>query len=69
MKDGVGLHCTLFFFVGVNISANGNFSNHKENLKEKKQRDPFSATRRYLDFLKLPIHIISKLFNIYFSPI
>ena len=52
----------------MNFSANGNFTNHKENLKEKTKRS-FFATRRYLDFLKLPIYIINKLFNTLFSPI
>ena len=52
----------------MNVSANGNFTNHKENLKEKTKRS-FFATRRYLDLLKLPIHIINKLFNTLFSPI
>ena len=41
---------------------------HKENLTEKTKRSSFAA-RRYLDFLKLPIHIINKLFNTLFFPI
>ena len=48
--------------------GNGNFTNHKENLTEKAKRS-FFAARRYLDFLKLPIHIINKLFNTLFFPI
>ena len=51
-----------YTYLGVKFSANGNFTNHKENLTEKTKRS-FFAARRYLDFLKLPIHIINKLFN------
>ena len=51
----------------MKFSANGNFTNHKENLTEKTKRS-FFAARRYLDFLKLPIHIINKLFNTLFFP-
>ena len=54
--------------LGVRFSANGNFTNHKENLTEKTERS-FFAARRYLDFLKLQIHIINKLFNTLFFPI
>ena len=57
-----------YTYLSVNFSANGNFTNHKENLKEKTKRS-FFATRRYHDFLKLPIHVINKLFNTLFSPI
>ena len=57
-----------YTYLGVNFSANGHFTNHKENVKEKTKRS-FFATRRYLDFLKLPIYIINKLFNTLFSPI
>ena len=58
-------NCT---YLGVKFSANGSFTNHKENLTEKTKRS-FFADRRYLDFLKLPIHIINKLFNTLFFPI
>ena len=51
--------------LGVKFSANGNFTNHKENLTEKTKRS-FSAARRYLE---LPIHIMNKLFNTLFFPI
>ena len=53
--------------LGVKFSANGNFTNHKENLTQKTKRSFFAACR-YLDFLKLPIHIINKLFNTLFFP-
>ena len=57
-----------YTYLGVKFSANGNFTNHKENLTEKTKRS-FFAARRYLDFLTLPIHIIIKLFNtLFFSP-
>ena len=57
-----------YTYLGVKFSANGNFTNHKENLTEKTKRS-FFAARRYLDVLKLPIHIINKLFNTLFFPI
>ena len=41
-----------YTYLGVKFSANGNFTNHKENLTEKTKRS-FFAARRYLDFLKL----------------
>ena len=54
-----------YTYLGVNFSANGNFTNHKENLKEKTKRS-FFATRRYLDFLKLPISASSTNCSIHF---
>ena len=57
-----------YTYLGVKFSANGNFTNHKENLTEKTKRSFFTA-RRYLDFVKLPIHIINKLFNTSFFSI
>ena len=57
-----------YTYLGVKFSANGNFTNHNENLTEKTKRS-FFAAHRYLDFLKLPIHIINKLFNTLFFPI
>ena len=57
-----------YTYLGVKFSANGNFTNHKENLTERTKRS-FFAARRYLDFLKLPIHIINKLFNTLFFAI
>ena len=57
-----------YTYLGVKFSANGNFTNHEENLTEKTKRSFFAALR-YLDFLKLPIHIINKLFNTLFFPI
>ena len=47
-----------YTYLGVKFAANGNFTNHKENLTEKTKRS-FFAARRYLHFLKLLIHIIS----------
>ena len=47
-----------YTYLGVKFSANGNFTNHKENLTEKTKRS-FFAARRYLHFLKLLIPIIS----------
>ena len=52
----------------MNFSANGSFTNHKEKLKEKTRRSIF-ATRRYLDFLRIPTNISSKLFDTLFLPI
>ena len=54
--------------LGVKLSANGNFTNHQENLTENTKRS-FFAARRYLVVLKLPIYIINKLFNTLFFPI
>ena len=58
----------LITYLGVDFSANGSFTNHKEKLKEKTRRSIF-ATRRYLDFLRLPTNISSKLFDTLFLPI
>ena len=57
-----------YTYLGVKLSANRSFTNHKENLTVKARRS-FFAARPYLDFLKLPIHIINKLSNTLFSPI
>ena len=54
-------------YLGVNFSANGSFTNHKEKLKEKTRRSIFT-TRQYLDFLRLPTNISSKLFGTLFLP-
>ena len=54
-----------YTYLGVKFFANGNFTNHKENLTEKTKKS-FFAARRYVDFLKLPIQIINKLFNTLF---
>ena len=51
-----------YTYLGMKFFANGNFTNHKENLTEKTKRS-FFAARCYVDFLKLPIQIIIKLFN------
>ena len=53
----------------MNFSANGSFTNHKEKLKEKQARRSIFATRRYLDFLRLPTNFNSKLFDTLFLPI
>ena len=37
-----------YTYLGVKFSANGNFTNHKENLTEKTKRS-FVAARRYLE--------------------
>ena len=57
-----------YTYLGVKFAANGSFTNHEENLTAKATRS-FFAARPYLDFLKLPIHIINKLFNTIFFPI
>ena len=57
-----------YTYLGVNFSANGSFTNHKETLKEKTRRF-FFVTRRYLDFLRLPITTINRHFNSLFSSI
>ncbi len=57
-----------YTYLGVNISSNGKFSSHKDNLKAKTRRSIF-ATRKYLDFSKLSINTINKLFEALFLPI
>ena len=57
-----------YTYLGVNFSVYGSFTNHKEKLKEKTRRSIF-ATRRYLDFLRLPTNISSKRFDTLFRPI
>ena len=57
-----------YTYLGVNFSTNGSFTNHEEKLKEKTRRSIF-ATRWYLDFLRLPTNISSKLFDTLFLPI
>lgn len=57
-----------YTYLGVNFSSNGSFANHKEKLKEKTRRSIF-ATRRYLDFSKLPTKICNKIFDALFLPI
>ena len=42
--------------------TNGSFKEHKAILKDKDKRSIF-ANRQYLDFLRLPIDISTKLFN------
>ena len=41
-----------YTYLGVKFSANGNFTNHKENFTAKTKRS-FFAARRYLDVLKI----------------
>ena len=48
-----------YTYLGINVSSNGNFRINKINLMEKTRRSIF-ATRRYLDFSKLPIHLANK---------
>ena len=51
-----------YTYLGINFSANGNFGDCKTNLKDKTRRSIF-ATRRYLDFSKLPLDVTNKLFD------
>ena len=48
--------------------SNGNFRDNKINLKEKTRRSIF-ATRRFLNFSKLPIDVVNKVFDSLFLPI
>lgn len=57
-----------YTYLGVNFSTTGNFRDHKTHLKEKTRRSIF-ATRRNLDFSKLPIDIVNKIFDSLFLPI
>ena len=57
-----------YTYLGVNFLTTGNFRDHKTNLKEKTRRSIF-ATRRNLDFSKLPIDIVNKIFDSLFLPI
>ena len=57
-----------YTYLGINVSSNGNFRINKINLMEKTRRSIF-ATRRYLDFSKLPIHLANKIFDSLFLPI
>ena len=59
---------TNYTYLGINFTANGNFSMCKRNLKDKARRSIF-ATRRYLDFSKLPLDVTNKLFDSLFLPI
>ena len=56
-----------YTYLGINFSSNGNFKTCEVNLKDKVRRS-FFATRRYLDFSKVPIDITNKLFNSLFLP-
>ena len=49
-----------YSYLGINFSSNGNFKVCKSNLKDKVRRS-FFATRRYLDFSKIPRDITNKL--------
>ena len=50
------------------LTTNGSFKENKAILKEKTRRS-FFETRRHLDFLKLPVDIINKIFNSLYLPI
>ena len=50
------------------FSTNGSFANSKKVLVEKARRSIF-ASKRYLDFNKLPINTCNKLFDTLFLPI
>ena len=56
-----------YTYLGINFSSNGNFKTCKINPNDKVRRS-FFATRRYLDFSKVPIDIANKLFNSLFLP-
>ena len=56
-----------YTYLGINVSSNGNFRINKTNLMEKTRRSIF-ATRRYLDFSKLPIHLANKFLTRCFFP-
>ena len=57
-----------YTYLGVRFSTNGSFKENKMLLKEKTRRSIF-ATRRHLDFLKLPIDVVNKIFNSLYLPI
>ena len=57
-----------YTYLGINVTSNGNFRINKINLMEKTRRSIF-ATRRYLDFSKLPVHLANKMFDSLFLPI
>ena len=57
-----------YTYLGVRFSTNGSFKENKTILKEKTRRS-FFATRRHLDFLKLPVDVINKIFNSLYLPI
>ena len=57
-----------YTYLGVRFSTNGSFKENKKLLKEKTRRSIF-ANRRYLDFLKLPIDVVNKIFNSLYLPI
>jgi len=57
-----------YTYLGINFSSNGNFKVCKSNLKDKVRRS-FIATRRYLDFSKIPSDTTNKVCNSLFQPI
>jgi len=57
-----------YTYLGVRFSTNGSFKENKVILKEKTRRSTF-ATRRYLDFLILPVDVVNKIFNSLYLPI
>ena len=57
-----------YTYLGVRFSTNGSVKENKTLLKEKTRRSIF-ATRRYLDFLKLPVDVVNKIFNSLYLPI
>ena len=57
-----------YSYLGINFSTNGSFANSKKALVEKARRSIF-ASKRYLDFNKLPINTCNKLFDTLFLPI
>jgi len=57
-----------YTYLGVKLSTNGGFKEHKAILKDKAKRAIF-ATRQHLNFLRLPIDIFNRLFNSLYLPI
>ena len=57
-----------YTYLGVRFSTNGTLKENKTILKEKTRRS-FFATRRHLDFLKLPVDVINKTINSLYLPI
>ena len=57
-----------YSYLGITFNTNGSFANSKKVLVEKARRSIF-ASKRYLDFNKLPIKTCNKLFDTLFLPI
>ena len=57
-----------YSYLGITFDTNGSFANSKKVSVEKARRSIF-ASKRYLDFNKLPINMCNKLFDTLFLPI